>query len=237
MRNRYKASIAAAEGWHFLTSTDITKHILEVIATKALSLVLYHQKILKKFLKQVSVLWSLLRRFSTWRYPYLLLGTGACSTAPVARPQLSIDTEQQTRWPPLPRSIDGTDRRMDAGPLHRLLRACVNNETDIFTGRRQVLQDCPKPLETVVKIFFQWCYHDFCCWKRDIFTPKTHRMTNYSNEEEKTSQKVIYSIDGTTLPCTNQFAILAFITIVVWNMLVGYNAYKRAVLILTCFHT
>jgi len=51
----------------------------------------------------------------------------ACSTAYSARPQLSIDitcpqgAQQQTRWQPLMLSIDGTDRRTDAQPLHRLL--------------------------------------------------------------------------------------------------------------------
>jgi len=53
----------------------------------------------------------------------------ACSTAPEARPQPLIDiscpqgAQQQTRWPPLLLSIDGSDRRgqteTDARPFRR----------------------------------------------------------------------------------------------------------------------
>jgi len=69
---------------------------------------------------------SLLRRLSKRRYPHLLLSAGACSTAPAARSQLSIDiscpqgAQQQTRRPPLLLLIDGTGRqkegRMDEHP-------------------------------------------------------------------------------------------------------------------------
>jgi len=49
----------------------------------------------------------LLRQLSQWRCPHLLLTAGACSTAPAAQPQLSINfscpqgDQQQTRRPPL----------------------------------------------------------------------------------------------------------------------------------------
>ena len=60
---------------------------------------------------------SLLRRLSTWRYPHLLQH-GARSYRSMSAADVGI--EQQTRRrPPLLLSIDLTDRRTDARPLHK----------------------------------------------------------------------------------------------------------------------
>ena len=78
------------------------------------------------YFKNKSVL-SAHRGLSTWRYRIC-----CWAPAPAARrPQLSIDiscpqgAQQQTRPPPLLLSIDGTDRRTDAWPLHR---PCSEND-------------------------------------------------------------------------------------------------------------
>ena len=71
------------------------------------------------------------RRLSTWRCPHLMLSAGACcmhgarSCRSIPCPQ---GAQQQTCRPPLLLSIDGTDGRTDARPLHRPCCAgSVNN--------------------------------------------------------------------------------------------------------------
>jgi len=72
--------------------------------------------------------------------PHLLLNTGACSTALVAHPQLSINiscpqgAQQQNHRPPLLLSIDGTDRRTDARPLHKPRCAYNAGSANKFTS-------------------------------------------------------------------------------------------------------
>ena len=64
---------------------------------------------------------SLIHRLSIRRCPHSSLSAGACSTATAAHPHVSWlqNVRQQTRRPPLLLSIDETDGRADAGPLHR----------------------------------------------------------------------------------------------------------------------
>ena len=133
---------------------------------------------------------SLLRQLSTRRYRHLLLSAGACSTAPAARQQLSIDifcphgAQQQTRRPLLLLQIDGTDHQTDRRTSDRytdLLRILYGQRQKMSRGQQhdRLVNECNHNIKTVhTPLFSRYTTvaKINCC----VYYMKTGRLTRHT---------------------------------------------------------